>query len=128
MMKQWKRDIESRRDESRNYLISAEDPLDVRDYEIQIEVVVTEVPTSPIKMKSTTVPPVTTTTEVLFPTKQDIISQFTLNSQQKYAFMIVTSHLDGENQTYTGAIDNQLLMCVPGCGGTGKSQLIRAIT
>ena len=24
--------------------------------------------------------------------------------------------------------DNQLLMCVPGCGGTGKSQLIRAIT
>ncbi|CAF4780258.1 unnamed protein product [Rotaria sp. Silwood2] len=92
MMKQWKRDIESRRDESRNYLISDEDPLDVRDYEIQIEVVVTEVPTSPIKMKSTAVPPVTTTTEVLFPTKQDIISQFTLNSQQKYAFMIVTSH------------------------------------
>ena len=27
-----------------------------------------------------------------------------------------------------GANDNQLLMCVPGCGGTGKSQLIRAIT
>jgi ATP-dependent exoDNAse (exonuclease V) alpha subunit len=27
-----------------------------------------------------------------------------------------------------GNEDNQLLMCVPGCGGTGKSQLIRAIT
>jgi PIF1-like helicase len=27
-----------------------------------------------------------------------------------------------------GADDNQLLMCVPGCGGTGKSQLIRALT
>jgi ATP-dependent exoDNAse (exonuclease V) alpha subunit len=27
-----------------------------------------------------------------------------------------------------GTGDNQLLMCVPGCGGTGKSQLIRAIT
>ena len=24
--------------------------------------------------------------------------------------------------------DNQLQMCVPDCGGTGKSQLIRAIT
>lgn len=27
-----------------------------------------------------------------------------------------------------GTVDNQLLMCVPGCGGTGKSQLIRSIT
>ena len=27
-----------------------------------------------------------------------------------------------------GANDNQLLMCVPGCGGTRKSQLIRVIT
>ncbi|CAF4289264.1 unnamed protein product, partial [Rotaria sordida] len=42
--------------------------------------------------------------------------------------MIVTSHLDGEHYTYTGTIDNQLLMCIPGSGGTGKSQLIRAIT
>lgn len=33
--------------------------------------------------------------------------------------------------TYRDSLDtdnNQLLMCVPGCGGTGKSQLIRAIT
>ncbi|CAF4163857.1 unnamed protein product, partial [Rotaria magnacalcarata] len=42
--------------------------------------------------------------------------------------MIITGHLDGDNQFHTGTIDNQLLMCVPGCGGTGKSQLIRAIT
>ena len=28
----------------------------------------------------------------------------------------------------SGSPDNQLLMCVPGCGGTGKSQLIRSIT
>ncbi|CAF4126770.1 unnamed protein product, partial [Rotaria magnacalcarata] len=32
------------------------------------------------------------------------------------------------SQNPLGIIDNQLLMCVPGCGDTGKSQLIRAIT
>ena len=32
------------------------------------------------------------------------------------------------NHSNLDTIDNQLLMCVPGCGGTGKSQLIRAIT
>ena len=28
----------------------------------------------------------------------------------------------------SGGNQEQLIMCVPGCGGTGKSQLIRAIT
>ncbi|CAF3838489.1 unnamed protein product [Rotaria sp. Silwood1] len=128
MIKEWKRDIEARRDETRNYLISGEDTLEVRDDETQIEVVGAEIPTSPIKTKATRVLPVTATNLVLFPTKQNIVKQFTLNTQQKYAFMIITSHLDGENHAYTGTIDNQLLMCIPGCGGTGKSQLIRAIT
>ncbi|CAF1299080.1 unnamed protein product [Rotaria sp. Silwood1] len=128
MIKGWKRDIEGRRDEARNYLISGENTLEVRDDETQIEVVATEIPTSPIKTRATRVPPVTTTNAILFPTKQDIIRQFTLSTQQKYAFMIITSHLDGENHAYTDTIDNQLLMCIPGCGGTGKSQLIRAIT
>ncbi|CAF1531011.1 unnamed protein product, partial [Adineta steineri] len=128
MIKGWKRDIEGRRDEARNYLISGENTLEVRDDETQIVVVATEIPTSPIKTRATRVPPVTTTNAKLFPTKQDIIRQFTLSTQQKYAFMIITSHLDGENHAYTDTIDNQLLMCIPGCGGTGKSQLIRAIT
>ncbi|CAF3982187.1 unnamed protein product [Rotaria sp. Silwood1] len=127
-IKEWKRDIEARRDETRNYLISGEDTLEVRDDETQIEVVGAEIPTSPIKTKATRVLLVTATNLVLFPTKQNIVKQFTLNTQQKYAFMIITSHLDGENHAYTDTIDNQLLMCIPGCGGTGKSQLIRAIT
>ncbi|CAF4218435.1 unnamed protein product, partial [Rotaria sordida] len=109
-------------------LLNGEGTLEIRDDETQIEVVATEIPTSPIKTRATRVPPVTTTNAILFPTKQDIIRQCTLNTQQKYAFMIITSHLDGENHAYTGTIDNQLLMCIPGCGGTGKSQLIRAIT
>ncbi|CAF3146310.1 unnamed protein product [Rotaria socialis] len=127
MIKEWKRDIENRRDKARNYLISGGNTVEIRDDEVQIEVVAAEIPTSSFKAQTTAVPPVTMTTAISFPTKMDIIKQFTLNSQQKYAFMIVTSHLDGENQIHTGSADNQLLMCVPGCGGTGKSQLIRAI-
>ncbi|CAF4159872.1 unnamed protein product [Rotaria sordida] len=128
MFKEWKRDIEAQRDETRNYLILGEDTLEIRDDEIRIEIVGTEIPASPIKTKVATVLPVTATNAILFPTKQDIVKQFTLNIQQKYAFMIVTSHLVGEHYAYTGTIDNQLLMCIPGCGGTEKSHLIRAIT
>ncbi|CAF1426809.1 unnamed protein product [Rotaria magnacalcarata] len=81
---------------------------------VQIEVVAAEIPTSPFKAQTTAVPPVTVTTAISFPTKMDIIKQFTLNSQQ--------------NHNRLGSADNQLLMCVPCCGGTGKSKLIRAIT
>ncbi|CAF2952367.1 unnamed protein product [Rotaria sp. Silwood2] len=123
-----RRNIETRRDKARISLISGVDTLEVRDDEMQIEVVTVEIPTSPYKAQTTMVPPVTATMAVSFPTKPDTIKEFTLNCQQKYAFMIVTNHLDGENQLHTDTSDNQLLMCVPDCGGTGKSQLIRAIT
>ncbi|CAF4251337.1 unnamed protein product [Rotaria socialis] len=128
MVKEWKRDIEMRRDQARNYLISGEDSLEVRDDEMQVEVITSEIPTSPSKVNTTVVPAVTATISVTLPTKSDIIRKFTLNTEQKFAFMIITSHLDGDSQLPTGTNENQLLMCVPGCGGTGKSQLIRAIT
>ncbi|CAF1324440.1 unnamed protein product [Rotaria sordida] len=104
MIKEWKRDTEARRDEARNYLISGEDTLEARDDETQIEIVGTEIPTSPIKTKVATVPSVTATNAILFPTKQDIVKRFTINIQQKYAFIIVTSHLDGEHYAYTGML------------------------
>ncbi|CAF4149030.1 unnamed protein product, partial [Rotaria magnacalcarata] len=94
MIKEWKRDIENRRDKARNYLISGENTVEFRDDEVQLEVVATEIPTNSFRAPTTTVPLVTITTAISFPTKMDIIKQFTLNSQQKYAFMIVTSHLD----------------------------------
>ncbi|CAF3948297.1 unnamed protein product [Rotaria magnacalcarata] len=108
MSKQWKEDIENRKDQARS--------------------VTSEIPTSPFKMNIAAVPPVTTTIAISLPTKSDVIRKFTLNSQQQFAFMIITGHLDDDNQFHTGTISNQLLMCVAGCGGTGKSQLIRAIT
>ena len=78
-------------------------------------------------------------------TQKSVADEFTLNREQRAAFMIITGHLDGDNRCRTGNLykisrhilkyilfsgDNngQLIMCIPGCGGTGKSQLIRALT
>lgn len=90
--------------------------------------------------------PVTKITIPGEPTRNDIAQRFTINKNQKAAFMIITGHLDGMDKINGGNImkeicpslnllliskdgrPDQLIMCVPGCGGTGKSQLIRAIT
>lgn len=81
-----------------------------------------------------------------FPSQQTILDEYTLNREQRAAFMIITSHLDGDVRfnsgkyflakkiivliysTRLGENNGQLIMCIPGCGGTGKSQLIRALS
>ncbi|CAF4213337.1 unnamed protein product, partial [Rotaria magnacalcarata] len=63
-----------------------------------------------------------------FPIQKSIADEFTLNRKQRTAFMIITSHLDGDSRCRTGDNSGQLIMSIPGCGGTGKSQLIRALT
>ncbi|CAF3290336.1 unnamed protein product [Rotaria sp. Silwood2] len=63
-----------------------------------------------------------------FPNQTSIADEFTLNREQRAAFMIITSHLDGDSRCRTGDNNGQLIMCIPGCGGTGKSQLIRALS
>ncbi|CAF2952419.1 unnamed protein product [Rotaria sp. Silwood2] len=115
MIKEWKRDIETRRDQTRSYLISGEDTLEVRDDDVQVEVVTSEIPTSPFKAQIAVVPPVTASIAVSFPTKSDVIKKFTLNDQQKFAFMIVTSHLDGDNQFHTEEAESAANEVVPAC-------------
>ncbi|CAF3176819.1 unnamed protein product [Rotaria sp. Silwood2] len=73
--------------------------------------------------------------------QKSVADEFTLNREQRAVFMIITGHLDGDSLCRTGNLykssrhilkyiifsgDNngQLIMCIPGCGGTGKSQLI----
>ena len=73
-----------------------------------------------------------------FPSQKSIADEFTLNREQRAAFMIITTHLDGDSQcrtgnyfcridtdqlkhrTFLGPNNGQLIMCIPGCGGTGK--------
>jgi hypothetical protein len=49
--------------------------------------------------------PVTTTTIPCDTSRNDIAQRFTLNKNQKAAFMIVTGHLDGMNKTNEGSTD-----------------------
>ena len=37
-----------------------------------------------------------------FPSQKSIADEFTLNREQRAAFMIITSHLDGDSQCRTG--------------------------
>lgn len=38
-----------------------------------------------------------------FPTQKSIADEFTLNREQRAAFMIITSHLDGDSRCRTGS-------------------------
>jgi len=49
--------------------------------------------------------PVITTTMPSETSRNDIAQRFTLNKNQKAAFMIVTSHLDGMDKANEGTID-----------------------
>lgn len=46
------------------------------------------------------IPVVSVTTN--FPTQKTIADEFTLNKEQRAAFMIITSHLDGDSRCRTG--------------------------
>ncbi|CAF1529169.1 unnamed protein product [Didymodactylos carnosus] len=92
-----------------------------------------------------TILPITAiTTESSDPMPQQISIEFTLNEKQHQAFVIITDHLEGKSFLKSGKtvlffnenmlilyhiadMQEQLLMCVPGPGGTGKSQLIKAL-
>lgn len=76
----------------------------------------------------------------------DVSRQFKLNYDQNRAFTLITDHVDGKRDGHEGiypnemqtsgnysyiTLDNcqrQLLMCISGPGGTGKSQVINAVT
>jgi hypothetical protein len=44
-----------------------------------------------------------------FPTQKSIADEFTLNREQRAAFMIITSHLDGDSRCRTGMLQNNSL-------------------
>jgi hypothetical protein len=41
-----------------------------------------------------------------FPTQKSIADEFTLNREQRAAFMIITSHLDGDSRCRTGTLQS----------------------
>ena len=62
-------------------------------------------------------------------TQELIIANYSLNEEQKRAFIIITDHLDEKSFLNTdGNRQEQLIMCVPASAGTGKSHLNKALT
>ncbi|CAF4581968.1 unnamed protein product, partial [Rotaria socialis] len=77
-------------------------------------------------------------------THKSVANEFTLNREQRAAFMIITGHLDGDSRCRTGNLYNrrhhilkyiifsgdnngQLIMYVPGCGVTKRIQMMRKL-
>jgi hypothetical protein len=44
-----------------------------------------------------------------FPTQKSVADEFTLNREQRAAFMIITSHLDGDSRCRTGMLQSNAL-------------------
>ncbi|CAF4521081.1 unnamed protein product [Rotaria sp. Silwood2] len=128
----WQDQLKNEKERIRRSLISGkhnndDDILDFNDVTDAIVTVVNPYDNRNNVEKNTSIPPVLVVKNN-FSTKNSIIDEFTLNKEQRAAFLIITSHLDGDNRCRTGDNNGQLIMCIPGCGGTGKSQLIRALT
>ena len=102
LIKEWKQDLDARRDQARNKLVVGEDNYEIRHDQAVVEMITTEIPTSPVKMSNNVVPPVTTTMATSLPKKSDTVKKFTLNRQQTFAFMIITGHLDGDSAVHDG--------------------------
>ncbi|CAF1582050.1 unnamed protein product, partial [Adineta steineri] len=58
------------------------------------------------------------TNTLAIPTRRQVCEKFTLNDEQARAFYIVCRHVDGESHLKIDGKQEQLIMCVPGPGGT----------
>ncbi len=58
--------------------------------------------------KNTSIPPVLVVKNN-YSTRSSIIDEFTLNKEQKAAFLIITSHLDGDSRCRTGICMKQII-------------------
>ena len=65
--------MELKRDSARNDVILGEDTPGITNRELQVEVVTSDIPTSPIKVQNTIISRVTTTLTAALPARSDIV-------------------------------------------------------
>ena len=103
----WQEQLKSERERVRRSLITGnygkeDDTLDLNAAENAVVTVV--VPnshnTNEFQSHDSMLPVVPVTNQ--FPSQKSIADEFTLNREQRAAFMIITSHLDGDSQCRTG--------------------------
>ena len=103
--KQWKHDIENKRDLARNHLITGGNQMLELNNEIGSEPVAIVESSAQPKDTVNLIPTVIATRMTTITTQLAIANEFTLNTEQKFAFMIITGHLNGENRFCAGIIE-----------------------
>ena len=107
LSKKWQEQLKTERERVRRTLITgnydtADDTLD--SHTVQVAIVTVMDPTgnnnNNLENYGSILPVVSVTTN--FPTQKSIADEFTLNREQLAAFMIITSHLDGDSRCRTG--------------------------
>ena len=105
--RKWQEQLKTERERVRRTLITgnydtADDTLDL--HAVQDAIVTVMDPTgnnnNNLENYGSILPVVSVTTN--FPTQKSIADEFTLNREQLAAFMIITSHLDGDSRCRTG--------------------------
>lgn len=103
----WKQQLKNERDRVRRSLISGNQ---VQDDEASIFDAIRDATVTVIDSRATrfddadrfdSIPPLVSVT-TKFPSQQTIVEEFTLNREQRAAFMIITSHLDGDARCRSG--------------------------
>jgi hypothetical protein len=104
----WQEQLKSEKERVRRSLItgSYNKTDDILDYDTIQDAVVTLI--NPINYSINTpndynsILPVASITTTSYSTQKNIADEYTLNREQRAAFMIITSHLDGDKQCRTG--------------------------
>lgn len=103
----WKEQLKSERDRVRQNLIAGNHAEDsgVLGFDITKDATITVVGIEAMHRdefdRLSAIPPLVCVT-TKFPSQQSIVDEFTLNREQRAAFTIITSHLDGDIRCRTG--------------------------
>ena len=104
MNKQWKHDIETKKEKARTFLITGGDQTLNSKNEVENEIMPVIESTQQLNKQTKIISSVTTTRMSVLTTQLDIVNEYTLNKEQKFAFMIITGHLNGETRFRTGLL------------------------
>ena len=104
MNKQWKHDIETKKEKARTFLITGGDQTLNSKNEVENGIMPITESTQQLHKQTKVISSVTTTRMSILTTQLDTVNEYTLNNEQKFAFMIITGHLNGENRFRAGLL------------------------
>jgi hypothetical protein len=106
LSKQWKYDIETKRDLVRSYLITGGDQTNEPNNVPKTDRMSILESSAQLKERDDSVPSVIATRMNTITVQVAIANEFTLNTEQKFAFMIITGHSNGDNRFRAGTKPN----------------------